>query len=170
MSVNFLGGFEMEQTVSITVVANNHGAILLRGLADAIAGDNIPVPRYTAAFVKIEESQAEAGVEVEKQKRHRRTKAEIEAAKTSPEEPDKEVEAVAKEVDLGFETEPVKAEAPKLTIEKDIIPAFKKFAGTFADIKVGRTKAAEVLAKYNCSSVQQIPPEKFSQLLKELRV
>lgn len=109
----------------------------------------------------------------DKPKRHRRTKAEVEAEraaaakKSEPEDDDEQESDETEEEDDGLgEIEEVEEpkKATKLTLEGDIIPAFRAFAG-----KHTREKAGKVLAKFGVKSVKDIPAAKYADVLKVLR-
>ena len=69
-------------------------------------------------------------------------------------------EGVAEE----FEDSEEEKEEEGLSLDKDIIPGFKKYAA-----KNGREKAAAILAKFKCKSVQNLKPADFEKVLKMLK-
>lgn len=83
------------------------------------------------------------------------------------EDGDNEEEAEEKEKPIKAKKAAVsKGKTPKaLTLEGDLIPAFKKYA-----VKFSREKAGKILKKYKVDSVRDIPVSKFEAVMKELKV
>lgn len=63
------------------------------------------------------------------------------------------------------EEEKKPAKGKKLSLEKDILPAFQAYAK-----KHGRPKAAAILKKFKVKSVRELPPAKFAEALKLVKL
>lgn len=140
------------EMVQIQVPMTPNGAVLLRALADklpALASGGA----QAAAPVLADGAPAPAAA-----KRGRPPKAATtEAAPPTPPTAD----------DLGDElgldpTPPAQA----LTLEGDVIPAFRKF---IEKNKGDKSKAAAVLQSYGLKSVQDLKPEQFADVMAKLK-
>ncbi len=148
---------------TFTISVTTSSAVLFRRLAAACSSD-------TAPAIAAEE------VTEEKPRKTRKPKVEKE-----PEPAEDEIDefGLGDDDDAGDESEEEsdfegeeeeeekpakKAKAAAIDLDKDIIPAFQKFAA-----KHSREKAQKILGKYKAKNVRQLPVEKYGEILKLLK-
>lgn len=158
---------ELNRVVSVTVPVDASGAAILTAIAATLTATPDKRPGATAAAV--------APTTEPKRGRGRPPKVEAAADLDFGDEPAAEAEAETEEAE-ETETEEAEAEpeeeekpeppkAPKLTLEKHIIPAFQAYAK-----KHTREKAGEILTKYKVKSVRDLPADKYAEIMKKLKV
>ncbi len=141
------------EQVQIQVPMNAHGAILLRALADKIP------TLASGAAPAAQPNGATAAPAAEAPKRGRPPKAAEPAA--APTQAAPAVDPLGDELGLEPAAPPV-----TLTLEGDVIPAFRKFIEKH---KGDKAKAAAVLQGYGLKSVQDLKPEQFAEVLAKLK-
>jgi len=160
-----------EVQVSLTVPASAIGAGLLRAAAvelERLGGAN-GAARSNGATAATDEAAV-----TDKPRRGRKSNAQKEAeaaaaakaAKGDDDDFETDTEEESED-DLDFGDEPAKSEKKKLTLDGNIIPAFKEFVSRHGED--GRTKAGEILAKFKVKSVRDLPEEKYTDVMKLLK-
>lgn len=167
----------MVGSITVTVPLNAEGANTLAVLAQRLGSldkvKTVEVPK--AAKIDFEEVEqntksksATKREEIQKapeaKKRHRRTKAEIEAAEMKKELED-EADLTTDDLPEIEETiiEPSRMKKKSLTLEGDIIPAFRTYAQTN-----GGDEARNFLIGLKVKSIRDLPETRYPEVLQAL--
>lgn len=164
--------------VTVSVKPGKAGAALLRKIAGSI--ENVQAPEGDEAPEVEAETEGDETTEVvpPKRKRGRPPKAskpadteddvseeteDEEEAEEDEEAEDEESEDEEAEDEEEVEEEEIPKAKKKLTLEGNVIPAFRT-----ASKKAGKEKVQKLLKSYGVTSVRDLPEKKFGEVLQKL--